>query len=103
MSLYRFTSQAENDLFEIWSYIAQDSVEAADRVQAAIQKACEFLASGPLRGHVREDLTNLPLRFWTVQRYPKYIVVYDPRSHPLKIIRVLQGMRNLRAILGRDS
>jgi plasmid stabilization system protein ParE len=103
MSSYRLTPQAANDLVEIWSYIARDSVEAANRVEEAIYEACSFLAEGPLRGHVREDLTNLPLRFWTIQRYPNYIVVYDPQSCPLEITRILQGMRNLRAILARDS
>ena len=63
MSRYHFTPQAADDLFEIWSYIARDSVEAANRVEEAIYKACSFLAEGPLRGNPREDLTKLPLRF----------------------------------------
>ncbi len=33
MTRYRFTPQALNDLFDIWSYIAQDNPEAADRVE----------------------------------------------------------------------
>ncbi|MGH9445783.1 MAG: type II toxin-antitoxin system RelE/ParE family toxin [Terriglobia bacterium] len=99
MNLYRFTPQAENDLFEIWSYIARDSVDAADRVEATVYEACAFLADGPLRGHSRQDLTNLPLRFWTVPRYPTYIVVYDPQSRPLQIIRILQGARNIATVL----
>jgi plasmid stabilization system protein ParE len=103
MSPYRFTPQAERDLLEIWDYIAHESVEAADRVEAALYEACAFLAEGPLRGHMREDLTNLPLRFWTVQRYPKYILVYDPETRPLSIIRILQGMRDVRAIFERGS
>jgi hypothetical protein len=31
MNSYLLTPQAEDDLFAMWSYIAQDSVEAADR------------------------------------------------------------------------
>ena len=75
MSRYQFTPQAADDLFEIWSYIARDSVEAANRVQEAIYKACDLLAEGPLRGHPRKDLTKHPLRFWTVQPYPNHIIV----------------------------
>jgi antitoxin ParD1/3/4/toxin ParE1/3/4 len=100
MSSYRFTSQAVDDLFAIWSYIARDSVEAANRVEDAIYKACDLLTEAPLRGHVREDLTKRPLRFWTVQAYPNYLIVYDPKTHPLQIIRVLHGARNMVAILG---
>lgn len=44
MSSYRFTPQAANDLVEIWNYIAQNSVEAANRVRAAVYEACTFLA-----------------------------------------------------------
>ena len=87
MSRHQFTPQAAGDLFEIWSYIARDSVEAANRVEEAIYKACDLLADGPLRGHAREDLTKHPLRFWTVQPYPNYIIVYHPKTDPLQIIR----------------
>ena len=102
MSRYQLTPQALEDLFEIWSYIARDNVEAADRVEESVHKACDMLAEGPWRGKVRKDLTSLPLRFWTVQHYPNYIVVYNPRTNPLQIIRILHGARNILAILGED-
>jgi plasmid stabilization system protein ParE len=100
MSRYQFTPQAVDDLFEIWSYIARDSVGAANRVEVAVHNACAFLADGPLRGRTREEITPLPLRFWTVQAFPNYIIVYDPQSDPLQIIRILYGSRDVLAILG---
>jgi len=103
MSLYQFTPQAADDLFEIWSYIARDSVGAADRLEAAFYDACAFLAKGPLRGKVREDITQLPLRFWTVQAFPNYIIVYDPQSDPLQIIRILHARRDIQAVLGETK
>jgi plasmid stabilization system protein ParE len=36
MGGYQFTRQAVDDLFEIWSYIAGDDLEAANRVEEAI-------------------------------------------------------------------
>ncbi len=33
---YQFTPQAIDDLFQIWSYIAQDSLDAANRVEEVI-------------------------------------------------------------------
>ncbi len=95
MTLYRLTPKAKADLRSIWSYIAADNAEAADRVEQAIYDACLFLAKAPLRGHSRKDLTNLPVRFWTVLRYRKYVVVYDPTEKPLKIIRIFHGARNI--------
>lgn len=95
MIRYRLTPKAKEDLRSIWSYIALDNVEAADRVEEAIHDACAFLAKAPLRGHSRRDLTNLPVRFWTVLRYPKYVIVYDPAGKPLTIVRILHGARNV--------
>jgi antitoxin ParD1/3/4 len=75
MSAYALTPLAKADIFKIWSYIADDNVDAADRVEQAIYDACAVMAEGPLRGHFRPDLTSRPRRFWTLTRYPNYAVV----------------------------
>jgi plasmid stabilization system protein ParE len=36
MTDYEFTPEAVEDLFEIWSYIAKDSPEFANRVEESI-------------------------------------------------------------------
>jgi plasmid stabilization system protein ParE len=99
MSKYQFTPQAVSDLLEIWTFIAQDNPEAADRVEEAVFKACDLLADSPLAGSVRKDMTPLPLRFWVVHPYSKYLIVYDPEKKPLQVIRILHGARNLPSIL----
>ena len=99
MSNYQFTPQAVDDLFEIWAYIAGDDVAAANRVEAAIHDACAFLADTPLAGRVREDLTDLPLRFWLVQPYRNYWVVYDPQRKPLQIIRIVHAARDVSKLM----
>lgn len=88
MSAYALTPLAQADVFKIWSYIAADNEEAADSVEQAIYDACEFIADAPLRGHLRSDLTNRSLRFWTLTRYPNFSVV-----------AVLHGKQNIRRIL----
>jgi plasmid stabilization system protein ParE len=55
-----------------------------------------LLASQPGIGHVSEDLTSRPLKFWSVY---SYLVVYDPASDPLSIIAVLHGARDVAQIL----
>ena len=99
MRAYSLTPQAKADIFEIWSYIAEDSVSIADRVERAIFEACELLAGAPLAGHLRQDLTTRPVRFWTLNRYPSYMIVYRPETAPLQIIAVVHGKRNLPPIL----
>lgn len=99
MSKYQFTPEALSDLVELWSYIAADSVDAADRVEAAVHAACTLAADKPLAGQIREDLTALPLRLWLVQPYRNCWLVYDPKTTPLQIIRVLHSARNISRIL----
>ena len=48
MTLFRFTPQASVDLFDVWSYIAADNPEAAERVEDAIYDACALIAEQPL-------------------------------------------------------
>ncbi len=99
MSAYALTLLAKADIFDIWSYIAEDSEDAANRVEQAIYDACAFVAEAPLRGHSRPDLTSRPLRFWTLTRYPNYAVVYRPDTAPLQVVAVLHGKRNIRTVL----
>ena len=99
MSDYRLTPFARADIFEIWSYIARDSVDAAERVEQAIYDACALLAQRPWSGHVRRDLTNRPLRFWTLVRYPNYMIVYRPAEKPLQVVAVLHGKRSIGSVL----
>ena len=104
MAAFRFTPDAVADREDIWQFIASDNraaADQADQVEEAIFAACEVLAGNPLQGHVRLDLTNLPVRFWTLPSYPNYIVVYRPETNPLQILRVLHGKRNVKRILNR--
>ena len=99
MTRHRFTELAGEDLSEVWTFIANDNPDAADRVVAAIYAACDFLADRPEAGHQREDLTSLPVRFWLLQPYRNYWIVYDPAAKPIQIIRILHGAREISSIL----
>jgi plasmid stabilization system protein ParE len=99
MSRYQFTPQATADLLDIWSFIARDNPDAADRVEVAVFEACDLLADSPLAGRMRKDITALPLRFWVVHPYSNYLIVYNPDSEPLQVIRILHGARDLPSLL----
>lgn len=98
MKSYRLTPAAEDDLFEIWAYIAADNFEAAERIEAEILEACVRLTARPELGHFRRDLTNKPVRFLPVRG--TYLIVYDPATEPLEVIRILHGARDATAELG---
>lgn len=50
-------------------------------------------------GHRREDLTDKPVRFFPVY---SFLIIYDPASTPLEIVRVLRGAQDIAVILGDD-
>lgn len=68
MNSYRLTKAAEDDIFEIWRYIAEDNLSAADKVEAEILDACQRIADRPDLGHFRRDLTDKDVRFFAVRR-----------------------------------
>jgi antitoxin ParD1/3/4/toxin ParE1/3/4 len=61
---FSLSAEAASDIREIWLFIANDSVRAARKVRLQIMDACERLAQNPGIGHVREDLTERPLKSW---------------------------------------
>jgi plasmid stabilization system protein ParE len=93
---YRLTEDALADLDELWFYIAEDNIDAADRIVASILAACTLLAERPRIGHSRSDITERPVLFWNVG---KYTIVYRPDEAPLRVIAVLHGARDLAPIL----
>jgi plasmid stabilization system protein ParE len=96
---FQLTLRALNDLDEIWGYMAEDSVDAANRVESAILAACTSLSRHPLLGSKRIEITLLPVRFWTVTKFPNFIVVYRPDTQPLRIVTVLHGKRDIKNFL----
>lgn len=96
MADHFFSPEARLDLFEIWEYIAQDNVSAADRVTQEIEKAVTMLARNPELGHVRPDLTSKPVRFWPIY---SYLIIYDPGTKPLEVVRILSGYRDVAMLL----
>lgn len=88
--------EAAADLQEIVDYIAAENEAAATRVLAEIGSGMERLAETPGLGHVREDLTSEPLRFWPVMRY---LIIYREAPGSVEIARILHGARDVEAIL----
>jgi antitoxin ParD1/3/4/toxin ParE1/3/4 len=60
-----------------------------------IRSALYFLGSQSEAGHIRDDLTSRPVKFWPIY---SYLIVYDPETKPVEIVRVLHGMRDLEGV-----
>jgi plasmid stabilization system protein ParE len=83
------------DLADIWEFIAEGNLDAADQVVEDIHEACRSLVATPHQGYRRSDLTSRPLRFWPVG---SYVIAYAPDESPLLIIAVLHGRRSPRVM-----
>lgn len=97
MKRFILTPRAKQDVNEIWDYIAEDNIEAADRVLEALENAMAALAKNPSIGHWRDELTGKQHRFFLVY---SYLIVDRYETKPVQIIRVLHAARNLQSVLG---
>jgi plasmid stabilization system protein ParE len=97
MKPFLLTPRADQDVSDIWDYIAGDSIEAADRVLDALEKALCKLAKNPGIGHMREELADRRHRFFLVY---SYLIVYRLETQSLQVLRVLHAARDLQSILG---
>jgi len=95
MTGYDFHPEAALDLDEIWEFIAEDHLDAADRAIADVLAALDKLVLFPNQGHKRRDLTSRPLRFAVVR---DYLIAYAPDEKPLWVVAVLHGRRNPRVM-----
>jgi plasmid stabilization system protein ParE len=94
---YTLAPEAARDLVEIWRYVKKGSgQETADRVESVIRSKFVYLADFPGAGHWRRDLTSVEVRFFSLY---SYLIVYRPETKPLEIVSILQGSRDVAAIL----
>jgi toxin ParE1/3/4 len=92
----RLSRLAEQDLLEIWSYIARDSPNQADRFVDLLTAKCETLARSPELGRRREEL-GPSLRSFPVARY---IIFYRRGDNGIEVARILSAYRDIGQLFG---
>jgi toxin ParE1/3/4 len=99
MNNYRISQLAEQDLEDIWVYIAQNNQIAADTEIAKILNCFPKLAKFPGMGRSRDDL--LPeLRSFPVK---PYIVFYTKIDDGIEIVRILHHSRDINSQFTTDN
>jgi toxin ParE1/3/4 len=91
MPTIKRTAQAEEDLIDIWLYIAHDDERAADRVLDDIEEKLLLLADQPGLGPARPDIAP-DLRYFPVRRY---LILYRQITDGIEIVRVVHGARDV--------
>ena len=97
---WSLSPEAFKDLDAILAYVEEKSASprVANKLLEDFEKAFCDLAGMPRMGRIRKQLTGPSLRWWRVHRY---LIVYDPETKPLRIVRVIHGARDLPAIFDR--
>jgi len=96
MATVNFAQSARTDLLEAWLFIAEDNLNAADRVLDTIEKEAEVLATQPLMGRARPDLAE-DIRSWPTST--SYILFYVAEADGITVIRVLHHARDVQRAL----
>ncbi len=91
---YALTEAALDDIRQITRHIRieQKSPQNARLVATRLRSHFRLLATHPGMGHIREELNDDTLR---VSNVTGLLVIYDPSSRPLTILRVVHPARDL--------
>ncbi len=88
------SKEAESDLEEIWSYIAEDSPRRADNFIDQIHAKCHLILNMPEVGVKRDEI--LPgIRSFPIGRY---LIFYRTEADNVEIVRILSGYRDIEAL-----
>ena len=93
MRRYRLTSPARRDLRDVWKVVAHRSEARADRFLDELAARFQEIADGPRAPGSKDILYDSGCRIHTVC---EFIVFYRPRDDGIEIIRILEGLDDLR-------
>ncbi len=91
MALVQRTAQADEDLIDLWVYIAQDNPAAADHLLDEFENKFVLLAEQPRLGAARSDIAP-GLRYFPVGHY---LILYREIDPGIEVVRVVHGARRL--------
>jgi toxin ParE1/3/4 len=99
MSGYILSPESQEDIFEIWSYLAVEAgAELASQVESELFDDFALLARSPGIGHKRQDLTKVPVLFYRAFPY-QYMIIYRREKAGVEIVGVLHAKRDIKKIL----
>ena len=87
----RRTNRAEAALDEIWLWIAQDNIAAAEEFTDRVEAAENRLGRFPEIGQARPDLAE-GVRHWPL---PPYLIIYRVEPDCVLVLRIVHGARDL--------
>lgn len=90
---------AAADILDIWDYIAEDSLDQADRWVDKLDEQFRLIATQPLMGRARHELAA-DLRSFP---FGRYVIFYAPVADAIDVVRVLHSARDVDAVFDDQS
>ena len=92
MARYTVSPKARRDLIDIWKYIAQDSLQHADRWLERVYQVFVFLGLEPRMGSTSDEIHP------GTRKFPlgNYIIYYRVTSRGVQVLHVFHGKRDQR-------
>ena len=94
MAVVNLSSLAQTDLDDIWSYIAENNPDSADKVIDELFKKFQLLSKNSGLGKSRDNLI-INLRSFPCN---KFVVFYFPIDNGVEIYRILHSSRSIETI-----
>ncbi|MEA2884861.1 MAG: toxin ParE1/3/4 [Bradyrhizobium sp.] len=91
MARRQIRPNAENDLQQIWSFIAADNPRAADAMIERLAEAFDMLLAMPLAGRARREFGE-NFRSFVVD---SYVVFYATVPQGIEIVRIMHGRQDI--------
>lgn len=95
--MLQIAPEAEQDLIDIWRYIAADSLINADNFIDTIYASALQLADFPLSGRARPDLGEQIFMF-PIERYVMFYQPHTDQAGGIVLLRVLHSARDVKPL-----
>jgi plasmid stabilization system protein ParE len=93
----------EDELWDIWYFIAQDNPDAATRVIEAAYETFKTLAANPGLGRARQfrNPRLRDIRSWHITSFENYLIFYRGVADGIQVNHVYHGARDIEALFGK--
>ena len=91
MGFVEKTIEARRDAHNVWLYIADDNMDAADALLEEFNRVLKILSTQPHMGEARPQLG----KFVRIFPVGAYLLIYEPIESGISLIRILHGARHL--------
>lgn len=96
------TEDAERDLDDLYSYIAQqDSPQSANRVLDRLLEATQELAMFPERGSQPKELRAIGIQEYRQVFFKPYRIIYRVLDSQVVVYLIADGRRDMQSLLSR--